>query len=208
MVVRVEQACEHLDFLRDLEVLIQPKCQLVRVESLDRRRLLHAFIKREFICDRVRLVADPPDIIIKLFMPAKLLRIASISDMRLILLLGLICPDLTGENANFVLVDIDEHLSAKDLPHNPLLVEIVEEHCRIVATFDLDPVFRVVAKIRLIEIVLLTILVTDFVLQQVGCEDDCLAYPAVVSPKIFGIPDCVYDGRIWKLLLRLVIDLI
>ena len=65
-------------------------------------------------------------------MPAKLLRIASISDMRLILLLGLICPDLTGENANFVLVDIDEHLSAKDLPHNPLLVEIVEEHCRVV----------------------------------------------------------------------------
>ena len=89
-------------------------------------------------------------------MPAKLLRIASISDMRLILLLGLICPDLTGENANFVLVDIDEHLSAKDLPHNPLLVEIVEEHCRIVATFNLDN--------RWIEIILLTILVADFVL--------------------------------------------
>ena len=99
-------------------------------------------------------------------MPVKLFSTTYFSHRRVILILGPVCPDFIGENANFAIGYIDEHLGTKNFPHNPLLVEVVEEYCGIVTRFDLW-LPR--------EILLLSILIADLVLQQVCREHYSLA---------------------------------
>ena len=109
----------------------------------------------------------------------------------LILFLGLVRPNLICEHANFlVFVHENELFRAKDLPDNPLAIEIEEKYGRIPAVGNLwlGPVPA--AKIFLI-------LAADVLLHIRG-EDHCLAIDSLAI-------NCVYDCWVRQLLLFFVI---
>ena len=101
-------------------------------------------------------------------MPAEFFLVAPIGQVLFVFDSALLGPDLVRQHAYLVLVDIDEHLSAKYLVYYPLQVYVVEEYRRIVDIFDGKVVFIML-------LINFRVLIADLILNHVGCEDNGLA---------------------------------
>ena len=128
----MEKCSNNFGLFRNLKVFAQSEGELVRIERLNTGcTVLARFEVEQLLGVWVCLVSNPPNIVVKLFMSAEVLLISRLIHQRIILLLIhlTVGPDLAGKHTDFtsVLVNINELFRAKNLPHDPLLVNIMEK---------------------------------------------------------------------------------
>ena len=139
-------------------------------------------------------------------MSAEFFLVAPIGQILFVFDSALLGPDLVRQHAYLVLVDINEHLCAKNLVNYPLQVYVIEENRRIVDIFDGKVVFIML-------LINFRVLIADLILNHVGCEDNSFAdfiVDRVVkgSRGVFSRLYRVDNGWVGQLILRIIIGLV